>query len=96
MIRTTTIALALAVSLVAPALAQQPAHTPPPYITVVSTATMNGLAYATIRDNGMRGHNVFNVTVGAHIGSYVVTRITATGIELADDTQTLTVAAITR
>lgn len=97
MIRTTTIALSFALAIATPALAQQSATMPPPSITVVSTGTTNGLIYATIRDSTMRGHNVFNVTIGAHIGSYVVTRITATGIELADDRlNTLTIAAIAR
>jgi hypothetical protein len=84
MIRTTIIALAITLSIATPALAQGTTVLPALNVTVVSTATTNGLAFAVVRDNTMRGHNVYCVTVGAHIASSTVARITNDGIELTD------------
>ena len=84
MIRSTIIALALTLSIAAPALAQGTAILPATNVTVMSTGTTNGLQFAIVRDNAMHGHNVYCVTVGAHIGTAVVARITTAGIELTD------------
>ena len=84
MIRTTIIALAIALSIATPALAQSTTIPPAINITVMSTGTTNGLQFAIVRDNAMRGHNVYCVTVGAHIGSATVARISTSGIELND------------
>jgi hypothetical protein len=84
MIRSTIIALAITLSIAAPALAQGTTVLPATNVTVVSTGITNGLPFAVVRDNTMRGHNVYCVTVGAHIGSATVARITSDGIELTD------------
>lgn len=84
MIRSTIIALAITLSIAAPALAQGTTVHLATNITVVSTGTTNGLPFAIVRDNTMHGHNVYCVTIGAHIGSSTVARITTDGIELSD------------
>ena len=84
MIRPTIIALAITLGIAAPALAQSTTVLPATNVTVVSTGTTNGLPFAIVRDNTMHGHNVYCVTVGAHIGSTTVARITNDGLELAD------------
>jgi hypothetical protein len=83
-IRSTIIALAIALGIAAPALAQGTTILPAANVTVVSTGISNGLQFAVVRDNTMRGHNVYCVAVGAHIGTATVARITTTGIELKD------------
>jgi hypothetical protein len=53
-------------------------------ITVISTGSVNGLTFATVRDGRMRRHNVYSITVGAHIGRLTVVSITANGIDLSN------------
>jgi long-subunit acyl-CoA synthetase (AMP-forming) len=78
--------IATALALAAPAFAQeQPVWAlPTDSIAVVEIGTVNGLAYAKIRDTAMHGHNVFCITVGAHIGKATVTKISASGIQMSD------------
>lgn len=77
--------LILILALTAPALAQQPVWAlPTDQLVVVNVGTSNGMAYATIRDNGMRGHNVYCISTGAHFGNVTVTRISVTGVQLSN------------
>jgi|SRR5579863_5657859 len=78
--------LALTIALSSPALAGTlPVWaTPADQIAVVNVGTANGLTFATIRDSGMHGHNVYCVTHGAHIGKLTVVAISAQGITLSN------------
>ena len=80
------VTLAIILALAAPAQAgQRPIWTvAADQITVIDTGTVNGLTFATVRDNGMHGHNVYEITAGAHIGALTVTTITATGVVLSN------------
>jgi hypothetical protein len=85
MIRNSILTVILTLALAAPALAQQPVWaTPADQIAVVSTGTSNGLPFAIVRDAGMRGHNVYCVTAGAHFGKLTVARISSDGILLSN------------
>jgi hypothetical protein len=78
--------LAITLAFAAPARAgQQPVWSvPADRITVVNTGTINGLTFATVRDNTMHGHNVYEVAVGARIGKLTVASITADGVRLSN------------
>jgi hypothetical protein len=84
-IRSSILAITLTLALAAPALAQQPVWvTPADQIAVVGTGTSNGLPFAIVRDNGMRGHNVYCVTEGAHFGKVTVAHISSEGVLLSN------------
>lgn len=80
------LAIATALSTAAPALAQDRPiwDQPTAAVNVVEVGSINGFAYAKIRDNGMRGHNVYCIAVGAHLGKATVTKISGSSIELSD------------
>ena len=82
----TALIIAATLALAAPALAQDqnlvaPA---PPTIAVVQIGTVNGLTFAKIRDDGMRGHNVYCIAVGARVGNATVTKISDSTVEMSD------------
>lgn len=70
----------------APALAQTTPvwRTPDDAIAVLSTGTNHDFAYAIVRDNNMRGHNTYCVTVGAHVGKLTVIAIGAGRVVLSN------------
>lgn len=82
----TVVSFMIALSAAAPAMAgQQPIWAvPTDLVTVIRVHTANGFSYAMVRDNSMRGHNVFWVTPGAHVANATVTHISANGVELSD------------
>jgi hypothetical protein len=88
--RSLVIVVALLVSVLAtpagPACAQTKAvwQTPADSIAILSTGTDRGFTYAIVRDDGMRGHNTYCVTVGAHIGTLRVIAIGPSGVVLSN------------
>ena len=81
-----TLLALLVISSGTPAIAQTrpPWDTPADAIAVLSSGQDHGFAYAIVRDNTMRTHNVYCLTVGAHIGKLRVIAIRADGILLSN------------
>ena len=86
MVRYVALLALLAATLAAPALAQtKPVwHTAADSVAVLSTGASNNFTYAIVRDNTMRGHSTYCVTVGAHIGKLRVISIGSEGIVLSN------------
>lgn len=53
-------------------------------VAVLRTGTANGLTYAMVRDNSLKGHNTFAITIGAHIGKLTVVAIDENGVLLSN------------
>jgi hypothetical protein len=53
-------------------------------LAVLDTGVNGAFAYALVRDSAMRGHNVFYLSVGAHVGALRVTRIDDNGVLLSN------------
>lgn len=81
----TVLALVLASSGISSAAETVPPwYTPADSIAVISSSNNGGFAYALVRDSAMRNHNVFCVTVGAHIGNLRVAAIGPDGVLLSN------------
>ncbi len=59
-------------------------QTPENSVAVLSTSVARGFTYAIVRDDGMRGHNTYCVTIGAHIGTLRVVAIGPDGVVLSN------------
>ena len=59
-------------------------YRPTDALSVLTTGKRGTFAYALVRDVAMRGHNVYYVAVGAHIGKLRVVRIDDSGIVLSN------------
>jgi hypothetical protein len=86
MVRYVALLALLAATLAAPAIAQPNAvwHTAADSVAVLSTGASNNFTYAIVRDDAMRGHSTYCVTIGAHIGKLTVVSIASGGIVLSN------------